>query len=317
MNPALRPVVCLGGANVDRKLRVAAPVRPGSSNPVSARETWGGVARNVAENLARCGVPVQMLTAVGQDAAGRALLDDAARCGIDTRAAEVVADALTGSYTAVLNPDGSLHVALAHMDLCEQLTPDWLARHADRCRSAALVVADLNLPAATLAALVAASAQAEAPPLVLVAVSEAKMVRLPARLQGVRLLVLNRGELAAWAGTEELADGVTRLRVAGVRDVVVTLGEAGLCHTTPAGELIALAAPAVPPEALVDVTGAGDALAAGLCRGLWRGDVAAQGWSPTCVQALARASRTVQSVATVLPDGDANADPISLPPIPS
>ncbi len=310
MNPALRPVVCLGGANVDRKLRVAAPVRPGSSNPVSARETWGGVARNVAENLARCGVPVQMLTAVGQDAAGRALLDDAARCGIDTRAAEVVADALTGSYTAVLNPDGSLHVALAHMDLCEQLTPDWLARHAGRCRSAALVVADLNLPAATLAALVAAASDLGAPPLVLVAVSEAKMDRLPARLCGVRLLVLNRGELAAWAGTEVLADGVTRLKAAGVRDVVVTLGEAGLGHTTAEGELVWLAAPVVPPEAVVDVTGAGDALAAGLCHGLWAGAVDAQGWSPTCARALARAALTVQSAETVIPDTE------PLPPVP-
>lgn len=305
-----RSVVCLGGANVDRKLRVAAPVRPGSSNPVSARETFGGVARNVAENLARCGVPVQLLTAVGQDAAGRALLEDAARCGIDTEAAEVTAGALTGSYTAVLNPDGSLHVALAHMDLCERLTPDWLARHAGQCRSAALVMADLNLPAATLAALVAAAGDVGAPPLVLVAVSEAKMDRLPARLHGVRLLVLNRGELAAWAGTESLADGVARLTAAGVRDVVVTLGEAGLGHTTAAGELVWLAAPVVPPDAVVDVTGAGDALAAGLCHGLWAGAVAAQGWSPTCARALARAARTVQSADTVVPDTE------FLPPMP-
>ncbi|MEX8494723.1 carbohydrate kinase family protein [Sphaerotilus sp.] len=311
MNPAVRPVVCLGGANVDRKLRVAAPVLPGSSNPVSAQEAFGGVARNVAENLARGGVPVHLLTAVGQDRAGRALLDDAARCGIDTGAVLVVADALTGSYTAVLNPDGSLHLALAHMDLCEQLTPDWLAERSTRCRTAALLVADLNLPAGTLAALVTASVDADAPPLVLVAVSEAKMVRLPARLQGVRLLVLNRGELVAWAGTEAVADGVARLQAAGVQDVVVTLGAKGLCHTGVGGALVFMPAPSVPSEAIVDVTGAGDALAAGLCHGLWSGAVAAQGWSPTCTQALVRAALTVQSAATVVPD----ADPLS--PIPS
>ena len=48
------------------------------------------------------------------------------------------------TVVSVLNPDGSLHVALAHMDLCEQFTPDWLARHAGRCGSAALVVAGLR-----------------------------------------------------------------------------------------------------------------------------------------------------------------------------
>ena len=300
MSAVRRPVVCLGGANVDRTLRVAAPVRPGSSNPVSAREGFGGVARNVAENLARCGVPVQLLTAVGQDAAGCALLDDAVRAGIAVGDCPQVAGALTGSYTAVLNPDGSLHVALAHMDLCAQLTPAWLAERADVWRAAALVVADLNLPADTLAALVGAAAD-HALPLVLVAVSEAKMDRLPGRLPGVRLLVLNRGELAAWAETDDLAAGVARLQAAGVEDVVVTLGADGMCHTAPGGGWVFLAAPAVAPEAIVDVNGAGDALAAALCRALWLGEVAAHGWSPACTQALARAARTVQSASTVVP----------------
>ena len=302
MTVGTRSVVCLGGANVDRKLRAAAPVRPGSSNPATARETFGGVARNVAENLARCGVPVQLLSAVGQDAAGRALLDDAAHAGINVHAVQSIDSTLTGSYTAVLDTDGSLYVALAHMDLCESLTPDWLAQWAGLCRAAGLVVADLNLPAATLAALVTAAAVEGAPPLVLVAVSEAKMDRLPQRLHGVRLLVLNRGELAAWACTDVLADGVLQLQRAGVQDVVVTLEAAGLCHTTAAGGLVCVAAPPVPADAVVDVTGAGDALAAGLCRGLWAGEVAVQGWSPTCAKALERAALTVQSTSTVVPD---------------
>lgn len=300
--PPRRAVVCLGGANVDRKLRVFAPVLAGSSNPATASESFGGVVRNVAENLARCGVPVQLLTAVGADGAGRALLDDAARCGIDTGMSEVVAGALTGSYTAVLNPDGSLHLALAHMDLCEQLTPAWLAGWATQCGEAALVVADLNLPAGTLAALVDAAADSGAQPLVLVAVSEAKMGRLPGSLRGVRLLVLNRGELAAWSGASVLTEGLERLLATGVQTVVVTLGEVGLCLASHGGEPVFVAATPVPPEAVVDVTGAGDALAAALCRALYAGEVVALGWPSACEQALARAALTVQSPFTVVRD---------------
>ena len=307
------PVVCFGGANVDRKLRMLAPVCAGSSNPASAREGFGGVARNVAENLARSGVPVRLLTAVGDDGAGRALLDDAARRGIDIGMTEVVAGALTGSYTAVLDTDGSLHIGLAHMDLCERLTPAWLAERAACGRDAALVVADLNLPTDTLAALIGAASAEGAPPLVLVAVSEAKMRRLPGelnggvnggvngRLHGVRLLVLNRGELTAWAQTEDLAEGVAALQTAGVQDVVVTRGAEGLSHTVAGGGLAFVAAPVVPAGAVVDVTGAGDALAAVLCRALLTGEVAAQGWSPACERALARAALTVQSASTVAP----------------
>lgn len=305
--PARRPVVCIGGANIDRKLRVAGPVRPGSSNPVqSASESFGGVVRNVAENLARLGLPVQLLTAVGQDSAGRALLDHAARCQIDAGASLVLADALTGSYTAVLLADGAMHLALAHMDLCEQMTPAWLADSRAQRRGAGLVVADLNLPQDTLAELVDEAGRPDAPPLALVAVSEAKMARLPERLAGVRLLVLNRGELAAWAqrrldSPAAVAQAVGALRAAGVRDVVLTLGAAGLAHTGPDGVLVTLPASPLPPGAVVDVTGAGDALAAGLCHALYRGDVAAHGWSRACRRALNLAALTLQSEATVVP----------------
>jgi pseudouridine kinase len=62
-------------------------------------------------------------------------------------------------------------------------------------------VADLNLPLETVDALLAQARRATAP-LVLVAVSEPKMARLPRDLSGVRLLILNRGELAARVGRE-------------------------------------------------------------------------------------------------------------------
>jgi pseudouridine kinase len=197
--PTARTVVCLGGANLDRKLQSLAALQMGTSNPVQQQETPGGVARNVAENLARLGRPVSLLTAVGDDASGRALLAHAAALGIHTGASLQLSGQSTGSYTAVLDADGQMLLAMAAMALCETLTPDYLAQCRPQRAQASLTVADLNLPADSLQVLVD-EARAGAAPLVLVAVSAPKMARLPHDLKGVRLLVLNRDELEALAG---------------------------------------------------------------------------------------------------------------------
>src|ERR1044072_9628730 len=67
-------VVVIGGANVDVKVRSLAPLAYRTSNPGHAHTSPGGVARNVAENLARLGTPTHLIAAVGQDPAGGRVL---------------------------------------------------------------------------------------------------------------------------------------------------------------------------------------------------------------------------------------------------
>src|SRR5450830_1351778 len=49
--PDKRPVMCIGAANLDRKMRTLATLQMGTSNPVRSEEVFGGVGRNIAENL--------------------------------------------------------------------------------------------------------------------------------------------------------------------------------------------------------------------------------------------------------------------------
>ena len=121
--PGRRPISCIGAANLDRKLRSLAHLTMGTSNPARQDEAFGGVARNIAENLARLGAPVALTTAVGDDSSGRALLADAANQGIDTSATLTLANTCSGTYTAVLDDHGEMLVALADMDLYDRITP--------------------------------------------------------------------------------------------------------------------------------------------------------------------------------------------------
>ena len=270
--PDRRPVVCIGAANLDRKLRSLDTLAPGTSNPASQSESFGGVARNIAENLARLGTPVALLTAIGADSSGAALLTHAETLGIDTRGALRLQGVSSGTYTAVLDKNGEMAVALADMALYEQLDPGFVAARQAQLATAALVVADLNLPLASVEAL-AEHARRTGVTLVLVAVSEPKMARLPQALAGVRLLILNAGELAARVkrGLDDEAAieaAMREVQAQGARDLVVTRGAAGVLLTR--GDAVErLAAPAAE---VVDVTGAGDAFAAALCWSLAQAD---------------------------------------------
>lgn len=299
--PDDRPVVCLGAANLDRKLRSHATIRMGTSNPARQDESFGGVARNIAENLARLGLPVALITAIGDDWSGRALLQHAEAAGIDTRGTLHLAGCCSGTYTAVLDDHGEMLVALADMALYDQLTPEFMRSRAPQRASGALTVADMNLPRATLSALLQDAAR-DAVPLVIVAVSQPKMAHLPDDLHGLRLLILNQGELETrmgrpLAGDDDFSAACRTLKNQGARDIIITRGGTGVIYSTPSG----VAHLDAPPAQVRDVTGAGDAFAAAVCWSLFDGS---DDLLLACKRGLHLSAMTLASEATVCPDLD-------------
>ncbi|KQV91203.1 pseudouridine-5-phosphate glycosidase [Massilia sp. Root351] len=298
--PDKRPVLCIGAANLDRKLRTLSALQMGTSNPAYAEEVHGGVARNIAENLARLGLPSALLTAVGDDAAGNSLQSRAESAGIDTRGSLRLNDTYSGTYTAVLDERGEMVLALADMALYDQMTPEFLASRAPQRAGAAMVVADLNLPLDSVATLLQ-DARRDAVALIIVAVSQPKMARLPRELHGLRLLVLNRGELETRVGRAlpdeaALAAACREVQEQGARDIIITCGGAGVFHTAGAGGgLNWLPAPQVD---VVDVTGAGDAFAAGVCWSIYQGS---SDLTLACRRGLKVAAMTLESPDTVSP----------------
>jgi len=262
-------VVCVGGAAIDRTYRAPGDVRIGTSNPMQGRQGFGGVARNVAETLARLRVPVALASLVGDDANGRAIRDHCGAVGIDATTMLSVPDARTAEYVAVLDGAGDLVLGIADMDIFDAFDAARLERVVPHLAGADWIFADCNLPAQTLRDLVHRRREGGFR-LAIDTVSMPKAVRLPRDLNGVALLVLNLDEAAACLGlrdpTPEVA--VEGLRAAGAASVVLTRGSAGVLVATADGISQVAAAPATP----VDVTGAGDALIAGTLFRILAGD---------------------------------------------
>lgn len=291
-------VLCIGGANVDRKLISQQPLQSGTSNPVTTTYSLGGVARNVAENLARLGLRSTLWTLIGQDAEASLLLNHTREAGIDVSGVEQLADERTGSYTAVLLTDGSLALAFADMAIIDRFSPERFDHGRHRLAAFDWVVIDTNLPADTLATMIA-DAQTAPYKLCVVPVSVPKVTRLPPCLEGVSLLICNRDEAHALAvGTDgTMVDTLTlchQLQQRGCDGVIITDGTDGVTWRTAEGATGHVSAQQV---TAVDVTGAGDAFAAGVVSQLVLGHT---DLSAACTTGVRLAAATTQSAGTVM-----------------
>jgi len=292
-------VVCIGGACIDRKYHVLLEAQPGTSNPARARRSFGGVARNVAENLARLGVRTALLSVVGNDENGLALLDHAQRAGVDVSMVVRDSNHVTPEYGAVVDPQGDLLIGVADMDAIDAIGVDDLEKRWEALSHADWLFVDCNVSGEVLAWCIARAA-ASGVKLAIDAVSEPKVCRLPDDLAGVDLLVLNEKEAAVYLyedvetfRSRTPAQRVDSVRARGANAVILTRGAQGLvAGGDPAVELPALHA------RCIDVTGAGDALIAATIYRLLEGDGLLQA---ARVGSLC-AGLTVESPASVRPD---------------
>lgn len=92
------PVLIIGSAGIDIVGRLLNQSQSGTSNPGHIRTSFGGVARNVAENLARLGQPVTLISVVGLDSTGDDLLDHLDNVGVDVSAVLQTDEYSTGTY---------------------------------------------------------------------------------------------------------------------------------------------------------------------------------------------------------------------------
>jgi sugar/nucleoside kinase (ribokinase family) len=315
-------VVCIGGAVADSKFYLdESPPAGFASLCGRAVAGFGGVARNVAENLARLGVSPFLVSLVGDDHEGAALVRDLERCALDTRFVVSFPGAATARYTAVIDPHGALVFEIADMTIFERLGDADISRAQALIASAVWVFADGNVPARVLQAL-AMRAHGGSYRLAVDVAAVPKAVLFPPRLDGIDLLFLNVAEAGAYLRAHGSVAGqldanvrtngsVARNAVAcaqailarGAAAVVITNGAEGAIvgdgaegATVAEGDVTAI--PAVSVERVVDVTGAGDALVAGTLARLVAGDDL-----QAAVRAGTRAaSLTIQTAATVRAD---------------
>jgi len=251
-------VACIGGAHLDRRGVLRAPAILGTSNPGSVYTDFGGVARNVAQNLSRLGCRVLLCSRVGDDEAGHQVRSQP----IDTELVTISTVCSTASYTAILEHTGELVIGLADMDVYEEVTPSLLTPALRKLREAALWFIDANLPGDTIGWLLDAAEV----PVAVDAISVAKSRRLVPHLSRIPYFFCNLAQAGSIAGTTFAAprEAARALVDLGATSGIVSAGARGIAVYQRAAISVMPALSAVPR----DVTGAGDALVSGTLYGL-------------------------------------------------
>src|SRR5690606_9730684 len=143
-------VLVIGSAGIDVKGRPQHELEWETSNLGRVRNSVGGVARNIAENLARLEVETILLTAVGKDSAGRRVIRKCELAGIDCQYIRTVPQARTGTYMALLTPDGDLMAAISDFAVMNAINAGYLHSQEHLFENAAMVVIDATLSAEAL-----------------------------------------------------------------------------------------------------------------------------------------------------------------------
>ncbi len=290
-------VLVIGAAGLDVKGQVGGPLQMGTSNPGVIRRSVGGVARNIAENLARLGVEVTLISAVGDDWPGRYLLERTREAGVNVDHVLIASDLRTGTYLALLDQEMQLIVGLDDMAAIQAITPQYLQEREDLFREAQIIAIDANLSPEALETVFSLAARYDRP-VCADPTSAPLATRLQPFLKRLHLVTPNLQEAYALLG--EAGGGSSPIRLArrlvakGVQMAVITLAEKGLCYATnnESGHLPAIAVP------IVDRTGVGDALTAAVIFGLLEGLAP----SEAVRLGISAAALTLQCRQTVCPD---------------
>lgn len=291
-----KKIFCIGGAAIDRKLKACTPLINATSNLVNATTHFGGVARNVAENLVNWTSDVFLHTVVGEDEDGIEILSGIKQKGVDITQSIILKSARTANYYAVLDTNGELYISLADMSIFDQTPFPRFTQGFNLFEEGSILFLDTNLTADVISMVVRIALEKQLR-LCVDPVSVVKSKKLSEDLRGIYLIKPNPMEAAAITGMpvetigQAMNAGETLLTM-GVENVVITLGKAGyVIVNKEEKEYIGIE----PIHDVINVNGAGDAFMAGIIYGLQ------QGFSlrHACQWGAAAAAFTVSSPDTV------------------
>ncbi len=304
-------VVVLGDVNVDAIFFVDSVPKPGEVvGARRARVYHGGVGGNVATWLAKLGLRVALVGAVGSDCAGREALEELAKLGVDVSRVRAVEGETTGLMAVLVDRSGERTIVGfrgANSRLRVEPGDLELAARARHVHVSGYSMLNEDRGEGALSLLRAATSAGATTSVDLEGVAYGG----PAAVSAIRGLATyvtaNSLEVARAAGSGSFDEGAAErvLELLEARAVVVKLG-AGGCLVVEPGRALRLSAYRV--EA-VDTTGAGDAFNAGLIYGLLRGlrvvdaaRVANAAGAYKCTGYGARHSASSRELARLFPD---------------
>lgn len=238
--------------------------------------THGGVARNVAEDLAHLGTSVSFVTMFDENGLGAEARDRLLRAGIALDSSLTLPEKGMGMWLAVFNESNDLAGSVSSMPDPTPLEALFAEKGEAIIRSARNVIIELDL-SAKISRQVVTLCQKYHKPLYAIVSNMSVILRYPEMMAATDCVIFNEIEAGRLFGLdmrslspeETLSCTYAAAKHLGIKAVVVTMGEKGSIYIDfPSGDTGHI--PCVPCH-VMDTTGAGDAFFSATVESLARG----------------------------------------------
>ncbi len=236
--------------------------RCSDSIPGKVKISFGGVSRNIAENMARVGANVKFISILGNDEIGRSIISHSKEIGYDMDNSMIVDGKSTPTYMAVLNESGDMVSAVADMRLIDGMTTEFIDTKSSLFEGAEYTFVDADDPKNLEYMLNKFSGKTK---FILDPISTTKAVGVKHLVKHFHTIKPNRHEAEIMSGIkintdEDLKKSGEYFLNLGVKNVFISLDQDGIYYTNgqESGKL------KVSNVEVKNVTGAGDSFVAGL-----------------------------------------------------
>lgn len=254
-------MICIiGGANIDIQGFSDNAIILNDSNPGKIEKGFGGVGRNITENLSHLNAKTKFIAPIGDDEFSVSLLEYMNKKNVDMSNCLIIKGESLSTYLSVLNDENEMIVAISSMSILEKLDIPYLKNKEEIVKDSDVLVLDTNLRQDVIEYLSSLDQK-----LIVDLVSTTKAKKIKNVLNKIHSIKPNRIEAEFLTGIE-IVDEISMQKAAqklldqGIKNVYITLGkdgvyfmndrQSGLIHN--------------PRIKAVDITGAGDAFTAGI-----------------------------------------------------
>ena len=282
-------IYIIGGCIIDIQGAVQDALRLHDSNPGEIAYSYGGVARNVAENLARFQEDVYLVSVLGTDVFGDNMFRYCVESGIRMDYVLRSNSYATSSYMAILDEEREMYVAVVDTSILSLLTKEYIDGVMMEITAEDILIIDTNLDETLIQHIVENSNC----PLYLDPISTKKAEKIKDCLGDFYFLKPNKFEAEILSGIpiKEERRILEFFIAQGVNEVAISMGEEGVIATN-GDEYLHIKHQQITP---VSPTGAGDSFMAAYLWAKRRGN----GFQESLEIACAVAICTLLDVKTV------------------
>ncbi len=229
LNNDLKDYICvIGGSNVD-VIGASLSLKKQDSSPGKISILPGGVARNIAENLGRLGVPTMFVSAIGSDAFGDILTKSLTDVGVYVSGVRHLANKNSSTFMAILDDMKDVEYSVNDVDIISDLNREWIQYCSGIITESKSIILDCNLRHEAMDEIFSiATSKIYVSP-----VSAAKSINIIPYLSKVWGMTLTLSQVRVFTGVtirdEKAAVSAMKILLdMGVKKLAIDMGEPGL-----------------------------------------------------------------------------------------